>query len=281
MAGWHHQCNGHETWANFGRWWGTGRPGVVQSMGSQTVGHYLATEQQLQSCWPIVIQIAYGIFRAWRFFQNLACSSFFLSINEYLLNGQVMFSTYLPGVTVELEYLCWSSPSDLGGEFWLSPCAPLFQCTVSCGGGFQKRTVHCVASENNKTEGQDQCLCDHEPRPPEFQKCNPQACRKNAGRWMALLRAGIELFVELFISKLSCMTWSVGHVNPLYGASSPGSHLSDWWSLTLVPWGTIASFFLSQSTFTLTSHTDENCFCFFKGFWERFYLAFLRKPVKC
>lgn len=39
------------------------------------------------------------------------------SINEYLLNGQVMFSTYLPGVTVELEYLCWSSPSDLGGEF--------------------------------------------------------------------------------------------------------------------------------------------------------------------
>ncbi|XP_057396903.1 A disintegrin and metalloproteinase with thrombospondin motifs 12 isoform X1 [Balaenoptera acutorostrata] len=53
-------------------------------------------------------------------------------------------------------------------------------CTASCGGGFQKRTVHCVASENNKTEDQDQCLCDHEPRPPEFQKCNQQACRKNA-----------------------------------------------------------------------------------------------------
>nr|XP_058916802.1 A disintegrin and metalloproteinase with thrombospondin motifs 12 isoform X2 [Kogia breviceps] len=53
-------------------------------------------------------------------------------------------------------------------------------CTASCGGGFQKRTVHCVASENNKTEDQDRCLCDHEPRPPEFQKCNQQACRKNA-----------------------------------------------------------------------------------------------------
>ena len=25
------------TWANFGRWWGTGRPGVLQSMGSQRV----------------------------------------------------------------------------------------------------------------------------------------------------------------------------------------------------------------------------------------------------
>ncbi|XP_029074705.1 A disintegrin and metalloproteinase with thrombospondin motifs 12 isoform X4 [Monodon monoceros] len=53
-------------------------------------------------------------------------------------------------------------------------------CTASCGGGFQKRTVHCVASENNKTEDQDRCLCDHEPRPLEFQKCNQQACRKNA-----------------------------------------------------------------------------------------------------
>uniref|UniRef100_A0A8D0YLR5 ADAM metallopeptidase with thrombospondin type 1 motif 12 n=1 Tax=Sus scrofa TaxID=9823 RepID=A0A8D0YLR5_PIG len=52
-------------------------------------------------------------------------------------------------------------------------------CTASCGGGFQKRTVHCVASEN-KTEGQDGCLCDHEPRPLEMQKCNQQACRKNA-----------------------------------------------------------------------------------------------------
>ena len=34
------------TWANFGRWWGTGRPGVLQSMGSQRVRHDWATEQQ-------------------------------------------------------------------------------------------------------------------------------------------------------------------------------------------------------------------------------------------
>ena len=37
------------TWANFRRWWGTGRSGVVQSMGSQRVGHNWATEQQQQS----------------------------------------------------------------------------------------------------------------------------------------------------------------------------------------------------------------------------------------
>ena len=34
------------TWASYGRWWGTGKPGVLQSMGSQSVGHDLATEQQ-------------------------------------------------------------------------------------------------------------------------------------------------------------------------------------------------------------------------------------------
>ena len=34
------------TWANSRRWWGTGRPDVLQSMGSQRVGLDLATEQQ-------------------------------------------------------------------------------------------------------------------------------------------------------------------------------------------------------------------------------------------
>ncbi|KAM9694241.1 A disintegrin and metalloproteinase with thrombospondin motifs 12 [Trichechus inunguis] len=53
-------------------------------------------------------------------------------------------------------------------------------CTTSCGGGLQKRTVHCVSSEDNKTEDQGRCLCDHEPKPPEFRKCNQQACRKAA-----------------------------------------------------------------------------------------------------
>ena len=33
------------TWANFGRWWGTGRPGMLQSLGSQRVRHDWETEQ--------------------------------------------------------------------------------------------------------------------------------------------------------------------------------------------------------------------------------------------
>ena len=33
-------------WANSGRWWRTGKPDVLQSIGSQRVGHDWATEQQ-------------------------------------------------------------------------------------------------------------------------------------------------------------------------------------------------------------------------------------------
>jgi len=35
-------------WASSGKWWWTGKPGVLQSMGSQGVGHDWATEQQQQ-----------------------------------------------------------------------------------------------------------------------------------------------------------------------------------------------------------------------------------------
>ena len=35
-------------WANSGRWWRTGNPGMLQSTGSQRVGHNWATEQQQQ-----------------------------------------------------------------------------------------------------------------------------------------------------------------------------------------------------------------------------------------
>ena len=37
------------TWANFRRWRGTGRPGVLQSMGLQRVGYDWVTEQQHMS----------------------------------------------------------------------------------------------------------------------------------------------------------------------------------------------------------------------------------------
>ena len=50
MVGWHHWLNGHE-WASLGRWWRTGKPGMLQSMGLQRVGHDWATEQQSERSW--------------------------------------------------------------------------------------------------------------------------------------------------------------------------------------------------------------------------------------
>ena len=44
MIGWHHWLNGHGFCMDPRSWWWTGRPGVLQSMGSQRVRHDWATE---------------------------------------------------------------------------------------------------------------------------------------------------------------------------------------------------------------------------------------------
>ena len=45
MAGWHHRLNGHGfVGVDSESWWWTGRPGMLQFMGSQRVGHNWATE---------------------------------------------------------------------------------------------------------------------------------------------------------------------------------------------------------------------------------------------
>ena len=49
------------TWANFGRWWGTKRPGVLHSMGSQRVGHNWVTElnwTERDMYWPLLNYLA-------------------------------------------------------------------------------------------------------------------------------------------------------------------------------------------------------------------------------
>ena len=51
MVGWHHQLNGH------GSWWWTGKPGVLQSMGSQRLENNWATE--LNSTKSCLIPIQY------------------------------------------------------------------------------------------------------------------------------------------------------------------------------------------------------------------------------
>ena len=49
MAGWHHPTWWTGVWASFGSWWWTGKPGVLQSMGSQRVEHDWTTELKRSS----------------------------------------------------------------------------------------------------------------------------------------------------------------------------------------------------------------------------------------
>ena len=49
MVGWHHQLYRPWVWVNSGSWWCTGKPGVLQSMGSQRVGHDWVTELNWES----------------------------------------------------------------------------------------------------------------------------------------------------------------------------------------------------------------------------------------
>ena len=44
MVGWYHRLIGHEFEKSSGSWWWTGKPGVLQSMGSQRVGHDWVTD---------------------------------------------------------------------------------------------------------------------------------------------------------------------------------------------------------------------------------------------
>ena len=53
IVGWHHWLNGRY-WVSSRNWWWTGRPDVLQSMGSQSVGHDWVTELNWGASWATV-----------------------------------------------------------------------------------------------------------------------------------------------------------------------------------------------------------------------------------
>ena len=58
MVGWHCRIQRTWVWANCGRWWKTEKPGLLQSMGSQRVGHDWVPEQN-----PLCI--SHAVFSIW------------------------------------------------------------------------------------------------------------------------------------------------------------------------------------------------------------------------
>ena len=51
------------TWANFRRWWETGKPGLLQSMRSQRVAHDWASEQQQKQLSLLALQCYHSLLR--------------------------------------------------------------------------------------------------------------------------------------------------------------------------------------------------------------------------
>ena len=65
-------------WASSGRWWRIGKPGVLQSKGSQRVGHYWATEQQQDRNINTITLVGLGDFIC----NNLSVTSTFIEIKK-------------------------------------------------------------------------------------------------------------------------------------------------------------------------------------------------------
>ena len=73
MVGWHHWLNGHKFWVSSGSWWWTGKPGVLQFMGSQRVKTRLSNWTELwpkQDITPLPEKVAH---RGWFHCRALAC----------------------------------------------------------------------------------------------------------------------------------------------------------------------------------------------------------------
>ena len=67
-------------WASSGNWWWTGKPGVLQSLGSQKVGHDWVTEQITDECFSLSPHLELCIYMVISFLISFAfCFSSFLS----------------------------------------------------------------------------------------------------------------------------------------------------------------------------------------------------------
>ena len=110
------------TWTNFGRWWGTERPDVLQFMGLQRIGHDWMTEQQKHHlgssknhflmevllCVSVLIQMVCELKAGRR-----RCDTFHQRLyNKLLEKWQLAF--LLPEHSNPLQYFCLENLMDRG-----------------------------------------------------------------------------------------------------------------------------------------------------------------------
>ena len=70
-------------WVNSGSWWWTGRPGVLLFMGSQSVGHYWATELNIAKFFR---KNTYTLLNILRHISSLSCPMDFWIVPHFLIS---------------------------------------------------------------------------------------------------------------------------------------------------------------------------------------------------
>ena len=111
IVGWYHRLNGHKVWASSGRWWSTGRPGMLQSVGSQRVGHDWTTEQQLLSPWAIQLWSPVCIW-------NSTTKTSAIAMPSWLLRNTLLEGLYRHCFCSAALFLKWTSLKSLSQMSW-------------------------------------------------------------------------------------------------------------------------------------------------------------------
>ena len=104
------------TWANSGRWWGTGKPSMLQSVGLQRVGHDLVTEQQQQQTVASLDNgILFSVKKKWttKLMKNTQNNLKCILLSEISQSGKVTYCT-IPtlwhsgkGISMEMAACHW------------------------------------------------------------------------------------------------------------------------------------------------------------------------------
>ncbi|OXB66719.1 hypothetical protein ASZ78_013110 [Callipepla squamata] len=106
---------------------------------------------------------------------NMTSSTQLLSKEHALKSHMATSEGILMNVTESSHLITSNSLPDVA--YWI--VGNWSECTVSCGGGIQQRTVKCRNIESNETE--DDSMCVDKPKPTEHQRCNQQECRRSTG----------------------------------------------------------------------------------------------------